>query len=589
MNPGIGGARATVLLVGNPNVGKSTVFGCLTGSYAEVSNFPGTTVEVFEGRMGDVAILDTPGVYGLSGFNDEEKVTRSAMRRADLVVNVVDSVNLGRDLFLTLQLLVLGTRPVVFANLADELETRHLRLDAGTLSSLLGLPVVTGAAATGRGLAELRSLIVSELETGSRAARGSAPPRAVRVGAGANWSETDFRRFRSEADAIAAKSLTGSSRTARLGALFGRLTVHPLAGPAILAAVLWGIYYFLGYLVAQRTVDFTEKTLMQGLALPLLNDALLPLVGGDGPVFHLLLGRYGLASMALVYLFGLLLPLVASFSLVTGWLEDSGYLPRIAVLADRMLSALGLNGRAVIPLILGLGCVTMATMTTRILGTRRERFIASFLLALTVPCSAQLGVMAAMLGPLGPKYVLAWAAGVLAVFLAAGRALDQVLPGQSSPLLTDLPPLRLPRPQNVLAKTYRRTRWFLREAGPLLATASAAVALSDYLGWLSAVEALLRPVFETWLRLPSEAASAFLVGLLRRDFGAAGLYRIDLDPGQKLAAVFTMTLFVPCLASSLTIVKERGRLEGIFLWSAALAAALILGGLAARLVPWFGL
>ncbi len=584
---------STIVLVGNPNVGKSAVFGALTGTYAEISNFPGTTVEVFEGRLGDHWVIDTPGVYGLSGLNDEERVAGSVLPGADLVVNVVDSVNLARDLFLTLQLLGMGLRPVLFLNMSDELWARGMEIDAPGLSALLGLPVIQGAAVRGQGIKELTEGITSALEaggSGSRplglAMRGQAPQGLTQA---PSMAPDDYRALRTEADRIADRVLKGRGRSRPMAWWLGRASLNPWTGLPILAAVLWSVYYVLGDLVAQRLVDFTEKTVMEGLLVPLLAAGLYPLTGNDGLFHALLAGRYGLATMAVSYIFGLLLPLVAAFNLIMGLLEDSGYLPRVAVLSDRLLTWVGLNGRAVIPLILGLGCVTMATMTTRILGNRRERFIANFLLALTVPCSAQLGVMAAMLGPLGGEYVLAWGAGLMAVFLASGRMLERLLPGRPTPLLADLPPLRLPKTGNILSKAYRRSRWFLIEAGPLMALASLGVALADYLGWLARLEQNLGPFFEGWLRLPAGAAPAFLVGMLRRDFGAAGLYGLPLDPGQKLVAVFTMTLFVPCLASTMMVVKERGRVEGVFLWAAAMVTAVALGGMAARLVHWAGL
>lgn len=581
---------STIVLVGNPNVGKSAVFGALTGAYAEISNFPGTTVEVLKGRFGAHSVVDTPGIYGLSGFNDEERVTRSVLPGADLVVNVVDSVNLARDLFLTLQLKSCGFRPVVFLNLTDELKARGLKLDARGLSLRLELPVIQGAALKGLGIKELGERIETAVVQKGDDPRGVRPPPVLFGLAALDSEEEDhFRALRREADRIASEVLDGRGHRRRLSWWLGRASINPWTGLPILGGVLWAVYYFLGDLVAQRLVDYTEKTLMEGYVVPFLTAVLLPLTGDDGLIYHLLIGPYGLATMAAAYLFGLLLPLVAAFNLVMALLEDSGYLPRVAVLSDRILSWVGLNGKAIIPLILGFGCVTMATMTTRILGSRRERFIANFLLSLTVPCSAQLGVMAAMLGPLGGRYVLAWGIGLLAVFLAAGRFLESVIPGRSTPLLADLPPLRLPRTSNLLIKAYRRSRWFLIEAGPLMTYASLGVALVNYLGWLSRLEGYLGPLFEGWLRLPAGAAPAFLVGMLRRDFGAAGLYGLALEPGQKLVAVFTMTLFVPCLASTIMVVKERGRMEGVLIWTAVMAVAFALGGVAARLAHLAGL
>ncbi|MCL5677300.1 MAG: ferrous iron transporter B [Firmicutes bacterium] len=578
MGMGRGKRTRRIVLAGNPNVGKSAIFNALTGLYAEVSNFPGTTVEVTSGRMGEDLLLDTPGVYGVSSFNDEERVARDVILTADVVLNVVDAVHLERDLFLTLQLTEMGIPVVVALNMADELAARGLAVDDRRLSALLGVPVIPTVAVRRRGLREVRQAL---------GAAGGRPDRdrAARVLEAENDQarrEEIYLDRRRRANAIAREVKRETRRGTGLGFFLDRLSLEPSTGLPLLAVVLAGLYYLIGDVVAQRVVDFTEGTLMLGIYQPWIRS----LVGRPFPPGSLpgalLVGEYGLLTMTVTYLLGLILPLVLGFYLALSALEDSGYLPRVAVLADRSMTGLGLNGRAIIPLILGLGCVTMATITTRILGNRRERTIATFLLALTVPCSAQLGVIAAVLAPIGPGYLAIYAGIILAVFVASGTVLDRLLPGEPTPLFMDLPPLRMPRAENLLKKTINRAYGFVMEAGPLFAYGALAIALLDHLGGLQLLERWTAPLTESWLGLPREAATAFVMGMIRRDFGAAGLYNLGLAPVQSLVAMVTMTLFVPCVASLMTILKERGRWEGILIWLATLVVAFALGGVVAR-------
>jgi ferrous iron transport protein B len=274
--------------------------------------------------------------------------------------------------------------------------------------------------------------------------------------------------------------------------------------------------------------------------------------------------------MALTYSLALVLPIVGTFFVAFGVLEDSGYLPRLAVLVDGVFRRMGLNGKAVLPMVLGLGCDTMATLTTRVLETPRERLIVILLLALGVPCSAQLTVVLALLGPLPAGALLLWAAVVLAVIVLVGRLAALVLPGQTSTFVLELPPLRVPRARNIAVKTLARLEWYVKEAVPLFVLGTLLLFTADRLHLLGALQAAAAPVVVGVLGLPREAAEAFVVGFLRRDFGAAGLYALAqdgrLDAVQAVVAAVVITLFVPCIANFFMIVKERG-------WRTAAAVA----------------
>ncbi len=536
-------AARRIVLAGNPNVGKSLFFGSLTGLYAEVSNYPGTTVEISRGRMGEADLLDTPGIYGVSSFNDEEKVARDIILAADVILNVVDATHLERDLFLTRQLIDMGTPVVVALNFMDEVDKGGLSIDVGRLEALLGVEVIPTAAVSGTGLEEIPEAL-SRARCGSceeglrfslRSLKEKNIPQAdallilegdpfVAGRAGVDpGSEREglYLRRRKRVNALVEQVVRDDSPRIRVREVLGRAAVNPLSGIPIMAAVLWAMYTLIGVWVAGDIVGLTEETILQGLYEPWIKDVVSRAVPAGSVPGELLIGEFGLLTMTVTYLFGLLLPLVLGFFFCLAVLEDSGYLPRLATLVDRLMTSIGLNGRAVIPIILGFGCVQLGTITTRLLATKREKTIAASLLNLAIPCSAQIGVIAGMLAAAGGGLVLLYLAVIFTALALLGTALDRILPGVSSPLLLDLPPLRLPRPENVLRKMGTRAWFFMKEAAPWFVFGSLAVATLQVTGGLEIWQRALGPLTEGWLRLPREAATSFVMGMVRRDFGAA--------------------------------------------------------------------
>lgn len=595
-----------VVLVGNPNVGKSAVFNALTGAYVDVSNFPGTTVELTTGRMrGDgPEVIDTPGIYGVGSYNEEETVARDVVLSARRVVNVVDAVHLERDLFLTLQLIDMGLPMVVSLNMADEARREGVEVDRDLLEDLLGVPVVETVAVEGRGIAELTAaldrarpghadpelppaLLETAARTGARSEallvlEGDAEVAARHGLEAGGMRDALYVRRRARVDDIAGHVVREARTGLRFSARLSRWMLHPLTGLPLLGLLLAGMYVVLGQLVAGDLVGLTEGVVMKGYWEPLARGLVATFAGVGTPLNTLLAGEFGVLTMTPTYLIGVILPLVAAFYLLLGLLEDSGYLPRIAALADRALMSVGLNGRAVIPLILGLGCVTMGTLTTRILGNKRERFIATALMAVAVPCSAQIAVIAALMTRVGVWYSLAYFGILLGIFVALGTALQRLTPGQSTDLLIDLPPLRLPRLGNVLRKTAVKVWGFMREVAGFFLAGALLISVLQVTGALSWIQAAATPLTVQWLHLPARAATAFVMGFVRRDFGAAGFFTMHLSDPQLLVAMVTITLFVPCIASSMVILKERGwrYLAGVTAGSIGLAFAL--GGVVAR-------
>jgi ferrous iron transport protein B len=361
---------------------------------------------------------------------------------------------------------------------------------------------------------------------------------------------------RIQSTAVTARQRSSTGYAARLS----QAMMHPVTGSLILLGVLYfGLYQFVGVFGAGTLVDLIESTVFGEWINPWVTN----LVNSFIPfkvLQDLFVGEYGIVTLGLSYAIAIILPIVTTFFIVFSIIEDSGYLPRLAMLIDRIFKVLGLSGRAVIPLVLGLGCDTMATIVTRTQEMRRERIITTLLLALVIPCSAQLGVIFAILSGNGLALII-WVGVMVLVLLLVGYLASKVLPGKRASFYMEVPPLRLPKLSNVLVKTYSRLQWYLTEVIPFFILASILLWLGQLVGLFDIIIGGLEPLVE-FIGLPPEAAVAFLYGFFRRDFGAAGLY--DLHSAGVLAGVplvvaaVTLTLFIPCIAQFMVMLKERG-------------------------------
>jgi len=599
-----------IVLVGNPNVGKSVFFNSLTGMYVDVSNYPGTTLDISYGKFANDVVIDTPGVYGISSFNDEEKIARDVILSADLVINVVDAVHLERDLFLTQQVIDTGVPVIVALNMVDDAQKQGIKVDADLLEHLLGVPVIETVAIKGIGLDKVKNSInqarpgiicdqrLQKMLTKMQArvaSQGEAllilegdPIISQRHGLDpAQHREEIYLMRRERVNDIVGHVITEVEEGVDLKTKLGHWMIKPITGIPIVLGMLYLMYQVIGVFVAQTVVGITEETIMVGMYEPFMQGIVSKFVELDSWIGYILAGEFGVLTMTVTYVLGLLMPLVVGFYFFLSAFEDSGYLPRLAALTDRMLSFVGLNGRAIIPLILGFGCVTLATVVTRLLGSVRERRIAIFLLALAIPCSAQLGVIAGLLAGVGGAYITLYVVVIFSMMAIVGTILNRILPGKSSDLLIDLPPLRFPRIENVVKKTFTKSYSFLKEATPLFALGAFLISVMNLTGLLTAIQNFLAPLTVGWLNLPKEAATAFVMGIVRRDFGAAGLTGLNLDPMATVVALVTSTLFVPCIAAILVLFKERNKKEAAIMWFGSLTIAFLIGGIVNKLTGLF--
>ncbi len=638
-------AHAAILLVGNPNVGKSALFNKLTGQYVTVSNYPGTTVEVARGHcaaLGDtIDVIDTPGMYSLLPITDEERVASDMLFAGNVrcVVHVIDAKNLDRMLGFTLQAIETGLPVVLALNMIDEARQLGIRIDAPRLAATLGIPVIPTASITGEGVADLIACLKTPpppsrltLEYGtliehaiagisSRLPAGGIAPRAraslllqgdvrerdrmvreqgdreaahiLEIAAAARTHLNHSPHYyvtlalRARVTQIVAECVHTPARRAHwLRDTLDRLCTHPLTGYPLVALVLYfGLFKFVGGFGAGTLVNFMEESVFKNVLIPWAVKGVHAVVPW-APLRDLLAGDYGIITLGLRYAVAIVLPIVGTFFLVFAVLEDTGYLPRLALLVDRGFKKIGLNGRAVIPIVLGFGCDTMATLVTRTLETTRERIICTILLALAIPCSAQLGVILGLLSGSGAALAI-WAGVVLAIMLLTGFLTAKLLPGEQPMFYMELPPLRLPAPGNVLVKTYSRMVWYFREILPMFILASLLIWFGQITSTFQLLVRGIEPVMR-WLGLPDQAAVAFLFGFFRRDYGAAGLYDLQkagaLTVHQLTVAAITLTLFLPCVAQFLVMQKERGTRATLWISAGVLVTAFSVGWLTHRVL-----
>ncbi len=639
-----------VVLVGNPNVGKSVIFGLLTGKYVTVSNYPGTTVEITQGNISldgnRLLLIDTPGVNSLIPMSEDEKVTRDILLTEcpSAVVQVGDAKNLKRSLLITLQLAEMGLPVTLDLNMIDEAMDKGISIDVEKLKSLLGINVVTTVAPQKKGIKDLKEAMLSPkqpsvglnygpvleeyiskisvlipqtgLSKRSLALMILSEDESLKDWLHATMRDKDLaeiERLRDEcilkanespAFVINKKRIEVSDGITRQvmkkaeasgGALLnfiGSTSMHPLYGIPILLIVLYGLYEFVGVLGAGVLVDFVQNTIFGNYINPMATkvvETLIPI-----PIIQeLLVGEYGLVTVAITYAIAIILPITVTFFIAFAILEDSGYLPRLAIMSNRVFNMIGLNGKAVLPMVLGLGCGTMAVMTSRILETKRDRIITTFLLALAIPCSAQLGVILGILGSLSFMATVVWTSSVLLVLFLSGFLASKLVPGDRTEFFLEIPPIRLPNAMNIIVKTVGRVEWYLKEAVPLFLLGTFILFLLHKLNLLVLLEKAASPVVVNLLHLPPKTTASFILGFLRRDYGAAGLFQMaqhgELTPIQSVVSLVTITLFLPCLASFFMIVKERGMRTTLWIVGIVFPAAFLFGGLLSWILRTFNL
>ena len=561
-----------ILLVGNPNVGKSALFSRLTGIRIIASNYPGTTVEFTKGymKLGEeqAEIIDVPGTYTLEPTSKAEEVAVEMLKEGDLVINVVDATNLERNLNLTLQLLERQIPVIVALNIWDETRHRGINIDVAKLEELLGVAVIPTVGVTGQGIRELvRRLPEAKV------------PKTTYSGSDERWARVGN---------IVSQVQSLSHRHHAWTDVLEDVGNHPVGGAFIALVVLFATFWVIRF-IAESIIGYVTDPFFEWLWTPLLMKVSLAL--GSGGFWHsVLIGdltaggigyfqSFGLLSTGFYIPFGAVLPYIVSFYLALGILEDVGYLPRLAVLMDTLMHRLGLHGYAIIPTILGFGCNVPAVMATRILESRRQRFIAATLISIGVPCAALQAMIIGLVGQQGGQYVAMVYGSLFASWVIIGLILNRAVKGFSPELLVEIPPYRLPPWRVIGEKLWLRVSGFIKEALPIVLSTVLVVNILYTLGVFDVIANIAAPIVSGLLGLPKETVVALVIGFLRKDVAMGMLAPLALTAKQLVISSTVLAMFFPCVATFVVLARELQTRDTLKATAIMVAAALIVGSL----------
>jgi len=561
-----------LLLVGNPNVGKSVIFSRLTGVRTTVSNYPGTTISYTKGflKLGEekVEVVDVPGIYTLEPTCEAEEIALRMLEDEAVVINVVNATNLERSLYLTLQLLERGLTVIIALNLWDDTKHRGIDIDLDKLRELLGVPVIPTVAVTGEGIKEL-------VENIPKATSSDTPVRDRDERWASVGSIIDHVQHIEHRHHTWLERLQDAS-------------VKPLTGGIIAIAVLIGAFLLIRF-VGESLIEYVLDPFFNNLWAPVVL-RLSSLLGGSGFLHDIVVGKvvggemnfvesFGIISSGLYVPFAMVLPYIFSFYLVLGLLEDIGYLPRLAVLMDTIMHWLGLHGYAIIPTFLGLGCNVPAILATRILESKRERFIASTLVSIAVPCAALQAMIFGLVGERGGQYVAIVYGTLFVMWVILGIILSHVVKGFSPELLIEIPPYRLPPWRITLEKMWMRIFGFLAEAVPIILGAIVVINILYFFRVFNAIANITAPVVTGLLGLPKEAVTSLIIGFLRKDVALGMIAPLTLTAKQLVVASVVLAMFFPCIATFVVLLRELGVVNMGKSVGVMILASLITGGM----------
>jgi len=640
--------KLLIALAGNANVGKSVIFNHLTGLHQHIGNWPGKTVERAEGTLHfrgyTIDIVDLPGIYSLSTYSLEELVSRKyiAVERPDVVINVVDASVLERNLFFTLQLMELETPMVIALNQMDMAKSKGIQIDVKKLEKLLGIPVMPTVAVKGVGIAKLLEKAIETVEKGPvkkhahvrygeeveekigklvekmKSAQFVYPPRyvAIKLLEGDEEIEKEIKRIDPQIVAAAKKladeieSIHGhgcstvitSERYEAAGCIartaqkmvspikptkverLHNFTTHKVTGYLTLVLSLLLIFYSI----------FTFGDYTSGLLSDLLYglEPLFASAFGTGIVGSLI---WGGVMEGLIAGITIVLPYIIPFYLILYFLENSGYLSRIAFLMDNIMHKMGLHGKAFIPMMLGFGCNVPACLGCRIMETQRERLLAAFAVTL-VPCAATTVIILGLVGDyLGIHWALALYLFNFLIILVLGRLAFKVVPGEPTALIMEMHDYRWPHMKTILKETWFRVAEFIKIAFPLIIAGSFVLKLADVSGVLETVASVLSPVTVVWLGLPAITGITLIFGVLRKELSLVMLaallettnFALVLTPVQMVVFTLVAMLYIPCIATIAALVRDFGWKKSLFITVFEIAFAILVGGIAMRLLTLF--
>ncbi len=546
------------------------MFNRLTGADVISSNYPGTTVEYTKGTItidGErVEVVDVPGTYSLEPTCKAEEIAVSMVDEGDVIIDVAAATNLERSLNLTLQIIKCRKPMIVALNLWDEIKHTGVSIDVEKLENILGVPCVPTCAVTGEGINHLVKRI-KEAKVSSF-----------------TWAEEDrwnvIGRIVSEVQSVTHRHHTLLEK-------LGDASVVPVTGIPIAAVVLYLTFTVIRF-IGEGLIKTISEPLFGRFWTPLMLN-LSGFLGGKGFFHDIIIGKlidgaidyeqsFGLLTTGLFVPLGTVLPYVTGFYIVLAFLEDSGYLPRLAVMTDTLMHRLGIHGLAVIPMLLGLGCNVPGVMATRILETRRERFIAATLISIAVPCMALQSMVFGLLGKYGAKGIGTVFVALFIVWILLGLLLNRLVAGKSPEIFVEIPPYRIPYMKGLFVKILIRLKWFLREAVPFVIAGVFIANLLYTLGIIRFIEIITAPLISGLLGLPSEAVGALIIGFLRKDVAVGMLIPLGMSLKQLIIASVVLSMYFPCIATFTTLLRELGSADMLKSAAIMVAASLTVGG-----------
>jgi ferrous iron transport protein B len=632
-----------VIILGNLNVGKTTLFNLICKKTAQVSNYPGTSVEIGRGHFHEggkiIQLIDTPGIDNINAESEDEVISRNLLleEQPQSIALVGDGKNLRRTLLLALQLSEYQTPLLLNLNMMDEARQRGIQINRLALSSILGVEVTSTVATEGEGLLSFRKGLTTaktpkllvryhqEIEKGidqicrilsdaSHRLRGAmrSPLRAISTlllsgdkgiieHIRARWGEAILVQINSivkETQDKFSRQLSLVMSEARVRVVnqivqkvqvtcpplkipwaerIGEWARQPLTAIPIALGMLFLMYLFVGWFGAQFLVGLLEGEVFGNLVIPFSEKIF---AGLPAFIQEALVGKFGLISTGLTLALGIVLPVLVTFFFAFGILEDLGYVPRLSVLLDRILRKLGLNGKGIVPLILGLNCITMAVLSTRILDTKKQRFIGTFLV-IGLPCAPLLAVMLTLFASVSFWVPIVVFGIILSLKILTGIIANKVVKGSGSDFIIEVPPLRFPGIKNILIKTFNRTKWFVKEAIPYFLAATFIIFLLDQIGTLQLIQRLGAPIVKALLGLPVEATEVFIMSAIRRESGAAALKQMfdsgGLATADLIVCLLVMTFIIPCLNTFLVTIKQHGIKTALAIFGIAIPYAVLVG------------
>lgn len=629
-----------IAIVGNMNVGKSSLFSWLCHKETASKNFPGTTVSITSGHIKSLGatVYDTPGIYSIFSANEDEMVSRDILlpqksfNPISSILLVADAKNMKRSIAIALQYAEYGMPMVLDINMIDEGASRGIDIDTEKLSETLGIDVCTTIAREGIGvrklLNKLKSLQVPKklvtypdwvtnflniieklckdpdisprvigllLLAGDRSiekylAKKFGPDLLKELkDLAADYRKGDSENFRAllvnlynrKAEQIVNEvQEVEPPRKNPFLVTFGDWCTQIHSGIPIAFGVLALIYLFVGSFGATFLVDTINGVVFEGILIPWTAKLLDP-IPSQFIKDMIVDPDFGILPTGVFLALGLVMPVLFCFYLVFGILENSGYLPRLSILLDKVLRKMGLNGKGIIPLVMGFSCVTMAILTTRLLDTKKEKNIATFLLLLGMPCAPLIAVMLIILEEMPFSATLTIFGIIFTQTFIAGFIANKILPGQGSPLIFEIPPMRLPKPLQVIKSAAQKTYFFIKEAIPVFVFASLFVFLFERIGGLQVAEELLRPITNNMMGLPEKSVQVFIKTIIRRESGATELehLRANYTNLQLVVNLLIMTFLTPCINAILVLFKERGKKTAVFIMFSVITYAILMGSL----------